>query len=124
MMSRCARDRRLLALCTELSRKIEAHHRATAGGAEALAQAGYAVVTAAQRVSAIRPLTMEGFQAKARLAYVLACDGGNEPSSNGLVHTIMIALTRDLISTGGGVCACVSGDVRLQPLGAFAPGPH
>lgn len=90
-------DARLLSLCNELHRKIAAHGAAAALGDKALARAGQAVVLAAGKVATEKPATPEGIQAKARVAYILACDGGPEPDSNGLVHTVMIALMRDLI---------------------------
>lgn len=90
-------DALLLTLCADVLRQIDAHPSAASGGEVALARAGQLIVEAAALVAAEKPTTAAGIQAKARVAYVLACDGGTQPNSNGLVHTVMIALIRDLL---------------------------
>jgi hypothetical protein len=92
-------DRRLLALCAKLSLRIMAHKASAPYGESALARAGDMVLATAIKLARAKPVTMEGIQAKARAAYVLACEDGGSPRSDGLVHDVMIALVRDLAGT-------------------------
>jgi hypothetical protein len=117
-----AGDAGLVEMCETLAGLNVKHAAAARGGDDPLAtRLGRQMERLADQIASTEPKSTTGLVAKAQAAWLLACQGGQEPRSAGIEDVLALSLLRDLLRPSGLASAAALNSERTRRRGSVRP---